>query len=108
MILPSLVGAADICIDWENNTEPEIKISEADLTKEAAYKAQKAIGELIESGKFEWYQPKNLQKIIYGYLLKKRALNAIELRGNKEIKSLHDVKRFCHFIIEDAFYYGRS
>jgi hypothetical protein len=51
LILPSMVGAADICSDWENNTEPDIKIAEADFTKEAALKAQKAIGELIDNNK---------------------------------------------------------
>jgi len=105
LILPSLVGATEICNDWEKKIEPDMQIAESDFTKETALRAQKAIGELIESGKFEWFQPLNLQKFIYGYLLRKQALNAIEARGNQDIKSLHAVKEFCKFIVEDAFYY---
>ena len=105
LTLSSFVGAKEICVDWEKKIEPDMQIAEADFTKETALRAHKAIGELLESGKFEWFQPLNLQKFIYGYLLKKQALNAIEARGNQDIKSLHAVTEFCQFIVEDAFYY---
>ncbi|TQV88297.1 hypothetical protein [Aliikangiella coralliicola] len=105
LFLPLAVDATEICGDWEKKIEPDMQINEADFTKENALNSHKTIGELIESGKFEWFQPLNHQKFIYGYLLKKRALNAIEARGEQEIKSLYAVEKFCRFIVEDAFYY---
>ena len=76
----SLVGAADLCADWEKRIEPDMRIAEADFTKEAALEAHRAVGELIEGKSFEWYEPLNLQKFIYGYLLKQKALKATESR----------------------------
>ncbi|NVJ49455.1 MAG: hypothetical protein HWE13_12120 [Gammaproteobacteria bacterium] len=105
VLLSPLVVADELCQGWEKKIEPDMQMAEAIFTHEAAKAANKALGELIETGRFDWFEPLNQQKIIYGYLLKTQAQKAIDLNGKQDIQSLREVQEFCRFLVEEAFYY---
>ena len=89
-------GYADICGGRPNNIEPDMRITEAHLTSQAARAAKGFLSKHGDSRNDDYeYGRMNSKKIIEGYKLKQAAENG----GDEEISS------FCRWLAKDGFWY---
>ncbi|MEI8666832.1 hypothetical protein P4S81_21460 [Pseudoalteromonas sp. B28] len=77
----------------------DMRINEADFTKEKAEASVKYLAEIVknDSTPFEWFSIPNAIKFIHGYALRRKAL--------LPDTSKHSIEQFCKFYAQEGWYY---
>jgi len=77
----------------------DMRINEADFTKEKAEASVKYLAEIVKSSNtpFEWFSIPNSTKFIHGYALRRKAL--------LPDASKYSIEQFCKFYAQEGWYY---
>ena len=105
LLLCNNAGAVDVCAGWVRIIEPDMQIRSEDFTLESY---DKALDRLKDLGREDQtmlvrFAQQNSLKFVSGWLLKKAAIKALE--SEPPVADSPEVKAFCEFLTEDAFYH---
>ena len=89
-----------ICEGWEFKIEPDMQITDADLTKKTVLDALKWLKENIDKKGFLYgFGKSNKLKIVQGFILKSDFMNS-ETEGKNESREF-----YCSWLRDEGFWY---
>ncbi len=99
LILISFNSWAQQLCPVNDKIEEDMRIAEADFSKEKAEASAKYLSRIVESSEtpFEWFSIPNATKFIHGYALRRRALDPNA--------SKYTIDQFCEFYAAEGWYY---
>lgn len=98
MLFSFTTNAKQLC-PINNDVAEEMRISEANFTKEKAEASVKYLAEIVKNSNtpFEWFSITNSTKFIHGYALRHKAL--------LPDASKYSIEQFCKFYAQESWHY---
>lgn len=101
-------GNPEFCRDIENGIEPDMRILQSDLTREAAVEASHKLQGMIERGDLDGeftFGALNQTKIIYGHILLRQAkADRIEF-GQDSVELRDSEQALCNWLSREGFWF---
>ncbi len=108
IVLASSSVSPELCRGVENKIEPDMRISESDLSQSAAIEAAEKLKDMIArgdlTGEFQ-FGALNQSKIIHGHILLRQAKTDREEFGSDSVESTESARSLCTWLSTEGFWY---
>lgn len=98
----------ELCVGFENNIQPDMRIRESDLTQSAAAKAADKLRSMIDRGEVDGefqFGALNQEKIIHGHILLRQAHADRKEFGPDSSEARDSVGVLCRWLSSEGFWY---